>query len=189
MQRIFLIGYMGAGKTTVGRQLSRRLNLSLIDLDQFIEQRYNKSISQIFAEKGEEKFREIESRVLDEISEFENVVISTGGGVPCFFNNMERMNKAGTTIYLKTSPEELTKRLEVCKNSRPLIANKSKEELEIFITENLRKREPFYGQAVIVFSAEQMLTDTDVKNIVDELVGILKCREEGKCNIHHYFSD
>ncbi len=173
MQRIFLIGYMGAGKTTVGKQLAAALNLGLVDLDQFIEKRYNKSVSRIFEEKGEEQFREIESRILNEISDFEDVVISTGGGAPCFHNNMQRMNEAGVTIYLKTSAPELAKRLETGKHSRPLIKNKSKEELVDFIEENLRKRNSFYNQASIIFDAEKMLTETDVKNIVAQLVNIL----------------
>ena len=99
MKRIFLIGYMGAGKTTVGKVLSRQLGLSFVDLDHYIEGRYHKTVGQLFAEKGEEAFREIERRMLREVAAFENVLISTGGGTPCFFDNMEFMNAYGTTVY------------------------------------------------------------------------------------------
>ena len=111
MKRVFLVGYMGAGKTTVGKELAKLAGLSFIDLDYYIEGRYHKAVSQIFAERGEEAFREIERNMLHEVAEFEDVLISTGGGAPCFFNNMEFMNASGTTVYLKVSVEELAKRL------------------------------------------------------------------------------
>lgn len=173
MRRIFLIGYMGAGKSTIGLVLAKRLGLSFIDLDHFIEKRYNKTVSQIFSEKGEERFREIESKILKEVAEFEDVVISTGGGAPCFHGNMDRMNDTGICVYLKTSPGELARRLEVCKNTRPLIKDKTKEELVCFIEENLAKREPFYSRAQIIFDAEKMLTDTDVQHITDQIIEML----------------
>ena len=92
MKRVFLVGYMGAGKTTVGKELAKLAGLSFIDLDYYIEGRYHKAVSQIFAERGEEAFREIERNMLHEVAEFEDVLISTGGGAPCFFDNMEFMN-------------------------------------------------------------------------------------------------
>ncbi len=95
MKRIFLIGYMGAGKTTVGKVLSRQLELSFIDLDHYIEGRYHKTVGQLFAEKGEDVFRDIERRMLREVAAFEDVLVSTGGGAPCFFDNMEFMIGAG----------------------------------------------------------------------------------------------
>ncbi len=167
MKRIFLIGYMGAGKTTVGRLLAEKLQLSFIDLDIFIEKRYNKTVREIFIEKGEEKFREIETKALQEISDFEDVVISTGGGAPCFNDNILKMNQSGITIYLKVSPVELTKRLDSCKHSRPIIKDKSTEELECFIVENLEKRDFFYNQAKIIFDAEEI--DANVEQSVEEL--------------------
>ena len=99
MKRIFLIGYMGAGKTTVGKVLSRQLGLSFIDLDHYIEGRYHKTVGQLFAEKGEDAFRDIERRMLREVAAFEDVLVSTGGGAPCFFDNMEFMNGAGPVSY------------------------------------------------------------------------------------------
>lgn len=165
MKRIFLIGYMGAGKTTVGKDLSKRLGLSFIDLDCYIEGRYLRTVSQLFAEKGEDAFREIERKMLREVAMFEDVLISTGGGAPCFFDNMKFMNESGTTVYLQVSVEELAKRLEICKHTRPILQGHSGDSLVAFIAENLEKRNPYYTQASIVFDAEKMLTETDVNEI------------------------
>ena len=172
MKRVFLIGYMGAGKTTVGKDLARRMGLSFIDLDCYIEGRYHKTVGQIFAEKGEEAFRDIERRMLHEVSMFEDVLISTGGA-PCFFDNMEFMNGAGTTVYLKVSVEELAKRLETCKTTRPVLKGRSGEELRTFIGESLEKRNPYYMKASVIFDAEVMLTETDVHQISEALEKIL----------------
>jgi len=174
MQRIFLIGYMGVGKTSIGVVLAKELGLSFIDLDQFIEKRYNKSVSQIFAEKGESCFRDIEARVLNEVSEFEDVVVSTGGGAPCFHGNIQKMNETGISVYLKTTPERLAKRLEPCKGSRPLLKNKTPEELRSFIAENLQKREPFYSQAKLILDVDSLQTDADVTQIALQLTELLK---------------
>lgn len=164
---------MGAGKTTVGKILANLLGLSFIDLDYYIEGRYHKTVSQLFAEKGEENFRTIERKMLHEVADFENVLVSTGGGTPCFFDNMEVMNEKGKTVYLKVSVEELTNRLEVCKATRPVLKGRSGEELTCFIAENLEKREPFYRQAAVVFDAENMMTEQDVQHISQSLAAIL----------------
>ncbi|MCD8268794.1 MAG: shikimate kinase [Parabacteroides sp.] len=173
MKRVFLIGYMGAGKTTVGKDLAGRMGLSFIDLDCYIEGRYHKTVGQIFAEKGEEAFRDIERRMLHEVSMFEDVLISTGGGAPCFFDNMEFMNGAGTTVYLKVSVEELAKRLETCKTTRPVLKGRFGEELRTFIGESLEKRNPYYMKVSVIFDAEVMLTETDVHQISEALEKIL----------------
>lgn len=169
MKRIFLTGYMGAGKTTVGKELAKLAGLSFVDLDSHIEARYYRTVSRLFAEKGEEEFRRIEQRMLQEVAAFENVVISTGGGAPCFFDNMAFMKKSGLTIYLKITVDELVKRLEVCKQTRPVLQGKTGEELRNFVAESLNKRERFYNQADIIFNAEVMLTDTDVHTISSQL--------------------
>lgn len=173
MQRIFLIGYMGSGKTTIGKNLSKAMGLQFIDLDLFIEGRHRKTVGELFAERGETAFREIEHRTLEEIAGFENIIISTGGGAPCFFDNMELMNRLGTTVYLKVSEAELADRLIHIKQNRPLIKDKNREELEMFISESLRKREDFYNQAKLVFDTEQLLNKKDVDNMVANLVKIL----------------
>lgn len=162
MTRIFLIGYMGAGKTTLGRALAKELKIEFIDLDNYIEERLCKSISQIFAEKGEEGFREIERRMLHEAGEFENVVISTGGGTPCFFDNIEYMNRQGATVFLDVPVERLFIRLSIARKKRPLIMGKSDEELHCFIAEQLAKRLPHYSKAKQRFTADRL---EDVKQI------------------------
>lgn len=169
MKRIFLIGYMGAGKTTVGKKLARLAQLSFIDLDSCIEARYHRTVSRLFAEKGEEEFRQIEHRMLQEIAAFEDVVISTGGGAPCFFDNMAFMKASGLTIYLKVTVDELANRLNACKQTRPVLQGKTGEALKLFIAESLQRREDFYNQADIVFDAEVMLTETDVDSISNQL--------------------
>ena len=154
MQRIFLIGFMGAGKTSIGKELSVKMNYTFIDLDFFIERRYHKTIRQIFEEKGEEVFREIEQKMLHEVAEFEDVVVSTGGGTPCFHQNMMFMNEQGTTVYLKVSNKELVRRINLNKSTRPLLKDFSGEQLSRFVEETIAKRKSFYEQAKIVFNVE-----------------------------------
>lgn len=160
MTRIILIGYMGAGKTTLGKALARQLNVDFCDLDWFIEERYHRTIQQIFDEKGEAGFREIERNMLHEVAEFENIIISCGGGTPCFFDNIEFMNSKAKTVYLKASPETLFQHLKMGKNERPLLKNKSDEELIQFITSSLAQREPFYSKANYIFDVT-LLNNTD----------------------------
>ena len=161
---------MGSGKTTVGKSLAKKLGFRFIDMDDFIENHQGKTINEIFSEKGEGAFRLLENKTLQEISTLENVVISTGGGAPCFYDNMEMMNKTGFTVYLKVSPEELAKRLSICKESRPLLKDKTPHEMVAFISGNIEKRESYYNQAKLIFDAEQMLISTDVNNIVNNLM-------------------
>ncbi len=147
MRRIILIGYMGSGKTTVGRALSKETGMMFYDLDWYIESRMRKTVAQIFAEKGEEGFRKIEYNMLHEVAEFENVIISCGGGTPCFFDNMDYLNQQGDVVYLKCEPETLYKHLLMGKVERPLIKGKTPEELIAYITNHLAEREPFYSRA------------------------------------------
>lgn len=144
MMRIYLIGYMGSGKSTLGKKLARHAGLQFIDMDHYIEKRNCKTIPQIFAEEGEAEFRKKERRALEELSAFSDVVIATGGGAPCFFDNIDLMNRTGKTIYLDIDPKILADRLLKSKTERPLIKGKSKEELIRFIDETLRKRNEFY---------------------------------------------
>ena len=147
MTRIIIVGYMGAGKTTVGKALSKELGLTFYDLDWYIENRRRKTVAQIFAEVGEEGFRQIERNMLHEVAEFEDVIISCGGGTPCFFDNMDYMNEQAQVVYLRCTPEVLHKHLLMGKIERPLLKGKSPEELIAFIREQLEKREPFYSKA------------------------------------------
>ena len=147
MRRIILVGYMGSGKTTVGKALSKEMSMMFYDLDWYIESRMRKTVSEIFAERGEEAFRKIEYNMLHEVAEFEDVIISCGGGTPCFFDNMDYLNQQGDVVYLKATPETLYKHLLMAKVERPLLKGKSPEELIAYITEHLKEREPFYQKA------------------------------------------
>ena len=145
--RIYIIGYMGCGKSTLGRKLASYAGLQFLDMDHYIESRHCKSVPQIFAEEGEEVFRQKERKALEELSEFTNVIIATGGGAPCFFDNMELMNRTGKTIYLNINPRILAERLLESKNERPLIKGKSKKELIQYIATTLKHRDKFYSKA------------------------------------------
>ncbi len=138
---------MGAGKTTVGRALAKELDIPFYDLDWYIESRMRKSVKQIFDERGEEGFRKIEHNMLHEVAEFENVVLSCGGGTPCFFDNMDYMNQQGETVYLKATPEVLYGHLKIGKSVRPLLLNKTPDEVQAFIREQLAYREAYYSKA------------------------------------------
>lgn len=154
--RIILIGYMGAGKTTVGKALAAELGLRFYDLDWYIESRMRKTVAQLFAELGEEGFRRIERNMLHEVAEFEGVLISCGGGTPCFYDNMQYINHQGLTLYLKASPEVLYKHLKMGKSVRPLLLNKTPEEVQRFISEQLKAREQFYTRAQFTLDVNLM---------------------------------
>ena len=167
MKSIIIIGYMGAGKTTVGKALAKELGVMFYDLDWYIESRMRKTVKQIFDEIGEEGFRKIERNMLHEVAEFENVVVSCGGGTPCFFDNMDYMNQLGVWIYLKASPETLHTHLKMGKGVRPLLLNKTPEEVEIFIREQLKLREPFYNKA-------KHIIDINVMDDFDKINGMVQ---------------
>lgn len=174
MTRIFLIGYMGAGKTTLGKAFARAMNLAFVDLDWYIEERFHKTVRQIFTERGEEGFRDLEKRMLHEVGEFENVVISVGGGTPCFFDNVDYMNEAGETVFLDVDVKVLFRRLKIAKQQRPLLADKSDEELMAFIVEALQKRLPFYSRAKHVFNGEKLEDRRQIQQSVERLKELLK---------------
>ncbi len=145
--RIFLIGFMGSGKSTLGAQLARRLDYRFTDMDQLIEETADLSIPEIFQKHGEAVFRKWEHDILLELCSRDKLVISTGGGAPCHSQNMDLMNANGCTIYLKLSPLALQSRLIRSRTERPLIKGKTETELLDFISTLLEKREKFYQQA------------------------------------------
>ena len=163
--RIYLLGFMGSGKTTIGQQLARRLGYAFEDLDDLIERKYKTSIPLIFEKYDEQAFRNLETEVLHLTAGFENAVVATGGGTPCYFNNMEWMNKNGLTIYLKMHAGSLTRRIINAKKVRPLIRSKSPEEVLHFVELKLGERESFYEQAHIVIHGEVVDMDEIARSI------------------------
>ena len=174
MRPIFLIGYMGSGKTTLGRALGRRLGLQFIDLDLYIESRYMRTISQLFAERGEDKFRSIEREMLHEVAEMEDVVVACGGVTPCYYDNIDYMNRCGTTVFLSASEDRLFARLSINRNKRPLIKDLDDKSLRIFIRENLALRMPHYSKASHSFCGDRledvMQISTSVEKFIEEIV-------------------
>ena len=163
--RIYLIGYMGCGKSTLGRRLSEHLNLQFVDMDHYIEERNLKTIPQIFEQEGEAEFRNKERKALEELSEFTDIIIATGGGAPCFFDNIDLMNRSGKTVFINIDPAILADRLLKSKTERPLIKGKSREELVAFIDETLKRRNEFYKQAKF------HITDPDIDlEVIEEMI-------------------
>lgn len=156
MQPIFLIGYMGSGKSTMGREVSRITGMQFIDLDTYIESRYRMSVRELFAQEGEDGFRLREQAMLHEVGEFEDVIVACGGGTPCFFDNMEWMNSHGITVYLDATIERLHERLKRGRHKRPLIADKNDDELLNFIIRALEARMPHYSKATMRFAANKL---------------------------------
>jgi shikimate kinase len=154
---------MGSGKSTVGRQLAKTLGYSFLDLDAYIEKRNFRTIPEIFTQDGEDGFRKIEQKALHEVAEFENVVVATGGGAPCFFDNMEVIKRSGKSLYLNGSPRILAERLLQSKTERPLIKGKSEAELIDFIDTTLAKRSFWYEQADVVLDFDHDLSVDEVR--------------------------
>lgn len=173
MIRIILIGYMGSGKTTLGKALSKELGLPFFDLDWYIENRFCRTIPQLFKERGEEGFRHIEHEMLHEVAEFENVIIAAGGGTPCFFDNIDYMNRQADTVYLKASPEVLFQHLLPGRHKRPLLAGKSDAEMKEFIASSLAAREPFYEKANSVFHISVLDSHKQIQDTVARLRKVL----------------
>ncbi len=147
MQSITLIGYMCVGKTTIGKALAKELGLVFYDLDWYIEERFHTKVAKIFAEEGEARFRDLERRMLHEVAEFENIVLSCGGGTPCHFDNMDYLNTVSQTCYLQASPETILQHLSMSRGERPLLRGKTPDELRTFVTAQLAERRPFYEKA------------------------------------------
>ena len=160
--RIFIVGYMGSGKTQTGFYISKKLGYQFVDLDILVEEAYGKKISEIFDIEGENTFRKIEAEILRSVSlNNENIVISTGGGTPCFYNNMEFMNQNGITVYLKLPAKLLAERLINNKDKRPLISKFSNfEDLFSFIKQHRQKREiDCYANSKIIADMAQISLD------------------------------
>lgn len=162
MKPIFIIGYMGCGKSTLGRNASKLSGMQFIDLDTYIVGRYHASINELFTQFGENGFRDIERRMLHEVGEFEDVIIACGGGTPCFYDNMDFMNSHGVTVWLNTGLDKLHTRLLRGRHKRPLIADKSDDELRQFIIDGLEKRSQHYSKAQHTFAGDLLETEAEV---------------------------
>jgi shikimate kinase len=153
---VYLLGFMGSGKSTAGKKLASVLDWKFIDLDKEIERQSGRLIHDIFAEENEEFFRKIETDVLKSLSFNENIIISCGGGTPCFNSNMDFMLKNGLTVYLKMTPDQLKSRLVNSHSIRPLIKKIDKDDLLTFISDSLETREKWYNLSEIIVSGADL---------------------------------
>lgn len=157
--RIYLTGFMGCGKSSFGRRLAKKLDYPFVDLDDEIEEKAGKKLEEIFEVEGEEAFRKIEQEVLFMTVRYKQAVIATGGGTPCFANNMEFMNAEGVTVYLRLSPLSIAHRLEQAKRVRPLVKGLNGDELLAFVKSKLEEREKWYLQSHCVIKGETVKPD------------------------------
>ena len=162
---IFLIGLMGSGKTYWANQIATHFNWDNYDLDHLIEVSEKKIIADIFYEYGENYFRHKEKETLEKTIAFANSIIATGGGTPCFFNNMEWMNEHGTTIWIDEDIDTLTERLKKEKHHRPLIKNLNDDELKTFVTQKLEERKKHYSQSKYHLAKENINKENFIKII------------------------
>lgn len=177
MRPIFIIGYMATGKTTFGRALARRAGLRHIDLDFYIEQRFHATVRQIFATRGEDEFRRIEAAMLREVGEMEDVVISCGGGTPCFSGNMEYMNSLGLTVCLRASDDVVADRIIRAGDKRPLMAGKSRDEVLESLRSQMTQRDPFYQQAALEISGDRLETKAQIADTVSDFMkNLAECK-------------
>jgi shikimate kinase len=153
-KHVILTGMPGSGKSSLGFHLSKLMRRPFIDTDRYIIEKEQKPIALIFAEQGEESFRKLEKQALSEIVKNRPSVISTGGGMPCFYDNMDVMNKSAVTVYLETTPEQLFEYLKRDRK-RPLVQGKTEEELMSYIKTSMKQRKPYYEQADITLSARE----------------------------------
>lgn len=156
---IFLVGMPGSGKTTLAKSLAQALNISLIDLDAEIVKSERRSIESIFEKDGEEAFRKIEKDIVEKFSKVQKSVISTGGGAPCHYNNMDIMNQAGITIYLDVPPDELANRIFSQEANRPMVKGKTREELMTFLEQKIKERAPYYNTSQLKIRGSSISTD------------------------------
>ena len=168
MNRIYIVGYMGAGKTTAARRLAQRLGWEVADTDALFEEKYKISVCDFFNKYDEPLYRKLESEVLKETESLENVVVSTGGGTACYFDNMEWMNQHGLTVFLRISEKAVIDRLLHAKRKRPLSTGKTEAELTEFVQQHYTSRLPFYEQARITVKSEDLDLDNLIKLIENE---------------------
>ncbi|HJZ41086.1 MAG TPA: shikimate kinase [Bacteroidales bacterium] len=163
--RYFIIGFKNSGKTTFGRELAKRLQLAFIDLDEFIERKENKSIPEIYSRLGEERFRMLEWKALQEVVHTSDIVISTGGGAPCHCDNMTLMETYGDVIYLKVSDHTLVERLKMAAEDRPIVKGKTADELRQYVTALRERCEHHYLRAKYIVDGDNLEMESVVKSL------------------------
>ena len=169
--KIFIIGYMASGKTTFGKALAEKLDVAFIDLDQYLENRTGKTITEIFEEKGEDEFRKIEKEMLEAaVNEDYDAVIACGGGTPCFHNNMEYINRKGLSVFLETSIPVLISRLQAENDKRPIVAGKSDDEIREKVLTQLCERLPHYMEAKLKWHGDDLETPAEIDMNVETFI-------------------
>ena len=175
MKPVFLIGYMGCGKTTLGEVLAQQMGLRFIDLDDYIEAWQGKTINQIFDDMGEARFRQLETAAIGQVAVLTDVIVACGGGTPCHGDNMALMNEVGITVWLTTSPERITARLVLPdqKAKRPKILRLEDGEVLRLVRRELRVRAPFYSQCMLQFDSTDIETAAATEHTARRLAVLL----------------
>ena len=166
--RIYIIGYMCSGKSSISRKLAARLGYEAFDTDDLFEEKYHICVQDFFEKYGEDYFRKFESDILKKTGEMHKVVVSTGGGTPCFFDNMQWMKKNGTTIFVRISPQTSFYRIMNAKRKRPLVYGKSEDELRQYVESHYNSRLPIYEQADFIVKGENLDID-EIMNYLSQL--------------------
>lgn len=172
MKPLFLVGYMGCGKSTLARKLANRLGVAFADTDTEVERREGASVADVFRYEGEERFREAERAVLEELIESRCAVVSTGGGLPTWRDNMARMNAAGTTVYLRRSADQIARRLSPYgKRKRPRLQGLSDRQIVDFMQRDMASREGFYAQAAVSIDCDGLSDEQLLERIMRAVNG------------------
>lgn len=166
-KKVVLLGFMYSGKTTVGKKLAKKLGYKFYDTDAEIEYKYHYSINSIFKTFGEEIFRNMEKQMLEELLQKDNVVISCGGGTPCFFDNMQKIKDNSISIYLFLTPGQIFSRYKIAKVRRPLLEEKTEQQAFEYIDKTLAEREQYYNQADITLNAMNLSHDEIVEKLLE----------------------
>ena len=172
--RIYLIGYMGCGKSTIGRKIARFAHLDFADTDTLVERSEGSTVADIITYQGEEYFRGVEQRVLEATASEDDIIVSTGGGLPIWGNNMERIGQLGLSVYLRRSPQNIISRLSPYgRQKRPKFRGLNDEQLLAFMTTHMAEREPVYSRADIVIDCDNM-SDNDIIDLIMSKIKSLK---------------